>query len=240
MHMPVTLTLIRYPSRWMVLIALFPMALFHIPLFLNRNIRFYKLLGTGKNGTFDKNPEWLQWGILAVHRNGDPATIDCRLSALYGSFIAGWCRLFGCETCTIVLEPIEGHGRWDGHAPFGDLPKQSAYTGPVAILTRATIRLSRAGRFWAHVQQVAERMAGADGFIYSVGIGELPFIKQATFSVWRDKACMQQFAYQMPEHKDVIRKTHREKWYTEDMFVRFIPHRTHGTLGGKDPLAGIA
>lgn len=237
--MPVTLTLIRYPYRWLALAALFSMALFHIPLFLSRKIHFYKLLGTGKNGTFDKNPEWQQWGIMAVHRIGTPATLDCSLGALYGWFIAGWCRFFRCETCTLVLEAIEGHGQWDGREPFGKLPKQSAYTGPVAILTRATIRLSRAGRFWSHVESVAERMAGADGFIFSVGIGEIPFIKQATFSVWRDRASMHQFAYQMAEHTDVIRKTRQEKWYTEDMFVRFIPHRTVGTLNGKNPLAGI-
>jgi hypothetical protein len=224
----------------MAVAALFSMALFHIPFLLNRRIHFYKLLGTGKNGTFDKNPEWQQWGILAVHRNGDPATLNCSLRSLYGSFIAGWCSLFRCEVCTLVLEPIEGHGRWDGREPFGELPKQSAYSGPVAILTRATIRLSRAGRFWAHVQPVAARMASADGFIFSVGIGEIPFIKQATFSVWRNRESMRSFAYQMSEHTEVIRKTRQEKWYTEDMFVRFIPLRSHGTLQGKDPLAGIA
>jgi hypothetical protein len=29
--------------------------------------KFLKLLGSGKNGFFDKSPDWQQWGILTVH-----------------------------------------------------------------------------------------------------------------------------------------------------------------------------
>jgi len=238
--MPVTLTIIRYPKNWMAVAALFAMALFHIPLMLNRKISFYKLMGTGKNGTFDKNPEWRQWVILAVHHEGHPAKINCSSSHLYGSFIASWFKWFHCEICTLLLEPIEGHGKWDGKEPFGNLPKQSNYTGPVAVLTRATIRFSKARRFWDHVEGVAKRMEKANGFVFSVGIGEMPLIKQATFSVWTDKESMRQFAYQLAEHADVIRKTKQEKWYSEDMFVRFITHQVHGTLNGVKPLSRIA
>jgi heme-degrading monooxygenase HmoA len=64
-------------------------------------------------------------------------------------------------------------------------------------------------------------MATAPGFITSVGIGEVPFIKQATFSIWESKEQMRSFAYKLPLHKEVIKKTHQEKWYSEDMFTRF-------------------
>jgi hypothetical protein len=48
---------------------------------------------------------------------------------------------------------------------------------------------------------------------------------------------MKAFAYGMKEHAEVIRKTRKQRWYSEDMFTRFriISHR--GTLKGKDPLA---
>lgn len=198
-------------------------------------------MGSGRNGSFDKTPDWQQWGILAVHPNESPdsisnATISIR--SLYGRFIHQWFRLWGCETWTILLEPIEGHGYWDGKTPFGLLSKQTDYSGPIAILTRATIRLNKLSSFWKNVDAVADKMDNSEGFITSIGIGEVPFIKQATFSIWQSREAMKQFAYSMKEHADVIRKTRKEDWYSEDMFVRFKPLKTIGSIRGLDPLAG--
>lgn len=197
-------------------------------------------MGSGKNGTFDKHPEWQQWAILAVNNkiSVDDLSTENHIKKLLGSFVNKWVSFFKCETWTVVLKAIEGHGLWDGKEVFGQLPKTSDYNGTVAVLTRATIRLSKLAAFWKNVDPVANRMTAADGFIMSLGIGELPYIKQATFSVWRDKEAMKSFAYQMKEHAEVIWKTRKENWYSEDMFVRFIPLKTFGNIKGNDPLAG--
>ena len=118
-----TLTIIRY-KKILIPFALLAMAIHHIPFLFNPKKTFYKLLGCGKNGTFDKHPDWQQWGILTVHpedvfQNDFPSIKD-----LYGGFINRWFRLFNCETCTFYLEPMEGHGKWDGAACFGNLSKQ--------------------------------------------------------------------------------------------------------------------
>ena len=198
-------------------------------------------MGCGKNGTFDKNPDWQQWGILSV-QNTSPDINNLNtekvIQNIYGDFISQWIKYFNCETWTIFLEPIEGHGKWDGQEPFGELPKQSDYDGIIATLTRATIRLNKLKSFWKNVAGVANEMAGAQGFISSVGIGEVPYIKQATFSIWQSKEAMKQFAYKMHQHKEVIQKTRKEKWYSEDMFVRFKPLKSLGTIKGVDPLEG--
>ena len=138
----------------------------------------------------------------------------------------------------MILDPIEGHGTWDGKEVFGSLPKQTEYEGLVAVLTRATIRLNKLKSFWKNVNSVATRMNDAPGFITSIGIGEVPWIKQATFSIWQSKEHMKQFAYKMHEHAEVIRKTKKENWYSEDMFVRFKPLASFGTLRGINPLEG--
>ena len=238
--MLVTLTIIRYPKKY-ILFAILAMAVHRLPLWFNRNISFYKLLGCGKNGTFDKHPDWQQWGILVVNDAlAEAVTFNAasHLNNLYGPFINKWLHFFNCETWTIFLEPIEGHGRWDGKEPFGSLAKQTNYNGLIATLTRATIRLNKLSAFWQNVAAASNEMAGAKGFVTSVGIGEMPYIKQATFSIWKSKEDMKAFAYQMHQHTAIIQKTRKENWYSEDMFVRFKPLKTIGTLNGSDPLAG--
>lgn len=238
--MQVTLTIIRYPKQY-TYFALLAMAVHRLPFFFNKNISFYKLLGCGKNGTFDKHPDWQQWGILAVNKYALDINIlkqEAIITQLYGSFINGWLHFFNCETWTVFLEPTEGHGSWDGQQPFGALPKQTNNEGIVAVLTRATIRLSKLKSFWANVNPVAVKMANAAGLIHSLGIGEMPFVKQATFSTWQSREAMNQFAYQMHQHTEVIKKTRKENWYSEDLFVRFKPLKTFGTINGNDPLQG--
>jgi hypothetical protein len=232
--MQATLTIVRYKKRFIPM-ALLSMALFRWPLWRSKKIGFYKLMGSGKNGTFDKTPDWQQWAIMAVFNEDLPqGSLQQKdyLHLLYGRLIGGWLRLFRCEVLTLLLNPIEGHGQWDGQQPFGALPKQSDYAGPIAVLTRATIRLGKLRSFWQNVPAVASRMANAEGFINSFGIGEIPWVKQATFSVWQSKEAMRQFAYKMQEHAEVVRKTYQEKWYSEEMFVRFIILETAGSLQG--------
>lgn len=192
-------------------------------------------MGTGKNGTFDKRPDLQQWAILCV--TNEDMTTSSHLP-VYGSFIQKWYRFFGCELFTMWLEPLEGHGTWDGKKAFGELKPKSVYDGQIAILTRATIRLNKLKYFWQNVAPVAGKMNGAAGFQFSAGIGEVPWIKQATFSVWKDKASMMNFAYGMKEHTEVIQKTRKEKWYREDMFVRFKIIQHWGTIRNEDPLKG--
>jgi hypothetical protein len=232
--MLVTLTIIRYKKRY-IPFAVLAMALHHIPFWFNSKISFYKLLGCGKNGTFDKHPDWQQWGILAAHTAGT-LELSSTIETLYGSFIDTWLRLFNCEVCTFYLTPMEGHGRWDGKECFGNLSRQNPFDGPIAVLTRATIRLSQLTSFWKNVGSVANQMKDADGFITSIGIGEMPLVKQATFSIWKSKEHMKSFAYNMKEHAEVIRKTRKENWYSEDMFVRFKLLSISGTINGKNPL----
>lgn len=242
-----SITIVRYPN-WLGWAGFLSMALFRLPLLFQQKIGFWKLMGTGKNGSFDKTPDLAQWAILAIdHPQYAHKTLDVQslvsaeeqanyLQKRYGKLIAAWWRLFHCETWTIVLEPIEGHGLWDGQQPFGPVPMKSDYEGPIAILTRATIKLNKLTAFWANVDQVASRMAGAPGFQTSFGIGEVPWIKQATFSIWTSKSAMKAFAYQMQEHATVIAKTRKEKWYSEDLFMRFKPLASFGKLKGLDPL----
>lgn len=227
--MIVSFTIIRY-SKLLIPFALLAMAFHRIFLWLQKGCSFWKLLGSGNNGTFDLQPDWQQWGLLAVW--DDRESFDHFYAH---SFIVRWWKLLATETWTIICQPLQSHGKWDGKEPFGK-PDITNYTGPIAVLTRATIRFSKLKNFWSNVDEVANLMTNAKGFITSFGIGEAPVYRQATFSIWESLDDVKAFAYQSREHAEVIKKTRLENWYSEELFARFKPIDSFGTIKGEDPL----
>jgi len=230
--MIVSLTIVRYRKAF-IPIALLAMAVHRLPMWLQKSCTFWKLLGSGRNGTFDLNPDWQKWGLLAVWDSREDFD---RFNER--SFIASWWNKLTIERWTILCSPLQSHGKWDDYEPFGS-PDIKNHTGPIAVLTRATIRLSRLKNFWANVDSVANLMAGAPGYITSFGIGEAPVYRQATFSIWKSIDDVKAFAYASKEHVEVIKKTRDEKWYSEELFARFKPVASFGTINGKNPLDGI-
>src|ERR1700761_4950257 len=134
--MIVSLTIVRY-RKAMIPFALLAMAIHRLPMMLQKGCSFWKLLGSGRNGTFDLHPDWQQWGLLAVWN--DQEDFD-RFYA--NSFVAGWWRKLAHEQWTVLCEPLQSHGKWDAKEPFGK-PDVNNYSGPIAVLTRATIRLNK-------------------------------------------------------------------------------------------------
>jgi heme-degrading monooxygenase HmoA len=227
--MIVSLTIVRY-KKWQIPFALLAMAIHRLPLALQKGCSFWKLLGSGKNGTFDLQPDWQQWGVLAVW--DDRASFE---QFYHQSFIAFWWNFFFVEKWTILLSPLQSHGKWDDKQPFDAIPNDN-YTGPIAVLTRATIRFNKLKQFWGNVDGSANLMTSAKGYIASFGIGEAPLYRQATFSIWESVDDVKAFAYRSREHAEVIRKTREGNWYKEELFARFKPIATFGTIKGQDPL----
>lgn len=185
-------------------------------------------------GSFDLRPDLQQWALLGVWSS------EADFFRFYErSFISSWWKFFGCEKWTILCRPISSHGQWDGRNPFSSPSTEYLQEEPVAVLTRATIRWRRLGNFWSHVEEVSAEMAASEGYICSFGVGEAPLYRQATFSVWRSTAHMQSFAFGKKYHLNVIKKTREENWYREELFARFKPVATFGTLNGVDPLEGL-
>lgn len=228
--MIVSVTIIRYPKRY-IFFAFLAMAVHKLPLLLNRRCTFYKLMGSGKNGKFDLKPDLQQWALLAVWETEDD------FNKFYtSSFISKWWAIFSLEKWTVLCDPVGSHGLWDKQTPFGTNFPVNMHDGPIAVLTRATIRPSKLKEFWSNVDKVSLSMNKTKGYILSFGIGEVPFYKQATFSIWNSMEDMKIFAYKSAEHEDIIKKTRRNNWYSEELFARFKIIRSMGTLHNADPL----
>jgi hypothetical protein len=194
-------------------------------------VRFAKLLGTGDGGSFrvrDADPR--RWGLLASWADRASAL------AFERSAVAARWRRLAEETWRVELRPLSARGRWSGLEPFGR-PAGGRAGGPVAAVTRARLRASRARSFWRAVPPVSADLRAQPGLRLAVGIGEAPVGLQGTFSVWESAAALRRFAYAGAAHSAVIERTVSERWYAEELFARFAVEAADGTVDGRDPLA---
>lgn len=194
-------------------------------------LRFGRLLGTGRGRTMTTSADLHRWAVFAVwdddasearFRDGHPLSR----------------RWDGAEErFDVLLRPLGARGEWDGADPFAGLPTPDTdHAGPVAVLTRATIRWHRLPAFLRSVPPVDAHLGSVDGLLQAAGIGEVPVGRQATFSLWRDAEAMQRFSYRSAEHLEVVRRTRDENWYGEELFARFAPVSWSGTWDGGLPL----
>jgi hypothetical protein len=191
---------------------------------------FAKLLGTGEGQTFTlRDADPLHWGLLAVWEDGAAAR---RFSA--GRTHRAWGAL-AREQLDVGLRPVASRGLWSGRRPFGD-PRPRPVPGPVAALTRARIRPTRARAFWRAVPPVSADLRTATGLRLAVGVGEAPVGLQGTFSIWESAQALVEFAHRRSAHSQVVRRTALEGWYAEELFARFEVVALSGTFRGRQPL----
>jgi len=192
-------------------------------------LRFWRLLGTGHSDRTGRGADLARTALFAVW--DDAGDLDRFMAS---NRIAR--RWDGAqETWHVRLRGTGGHGRWKGVDPLDGLETGST-DGPVAIITRANVRRRSWKDFGAASTIVDNELHRAPGLIDVVGIGEAPIGSLATFSLWESLADAQRFAYAMPEHVEVIRRTRDEDWYAEELFARFEPYASSGTWNGRDPL----
>ena len=192
---------------------------------------FYKLLGSGHGKGFSIKPNFYRYGLVCTWQDEKAAADFFERSELMQEY-----KAHTFESWTCYLHPLQSHGQWDKQEPFTPATTINYSSGPLAVITRASINWKALPNFWRFVPQSSKALDDAEGLLCSIGLGELPLIRQATFSIWESAEAMKNYAYRNPKHQEVIKRTRAENWYSEELFARFIVTRTEGTWNGTDPL----
>lgn len=226
----VTLTFFRFPwgeRRW----AMAQMHRMQAPLRQVDGLQFFKLLGTGGGSGYSFWPDLGTWAVLGAWREEQAALAFHAAHPAHRAYLD-----HAQEAFTLHLRPFQSRGAWSGANPFAS--GAAAEGLPLAVLTRATIKPGYTLPFWWRVGRVARSLEGRDGLLFTKGVGERPWVEQATFSVWRSQQDMHAFAHARGSmHAEAIARTRQGAGFREELYARFSVLHTTGSWHGHDPIA---
>lgn len=194
-------------------------------------IGFWRLCGAGTGEGFTPwPPETGICAILATWPDAATAWRQTEEAEIFGRYAAR-----AAESWTLYLIPVSARGAWSRQQPFA-AAEGAPKGGPLAALTRATLRPLKALRFWRHAPAVSLRIGGDPNVIFKIGLGEVPLLNQITFSIWPDTASMAEFARADGAHARAIRAVRDGGWFREELYARFAVTGSRGCWGGTHPL----
>ena len=234
---PATLPIVRYSTPGQVAVflladieprhRLWGYARFVIQRFLMRGVTglvFSKVMGSGFEGGFGLRPSSSRQALFCLF--ADEAAADRFLA----SGVARSYAVRSREFCTAKLRAYSCKGTWAGRTI--EVTASAPPTGPIATLTRASIKPLSARRFWRMQPASEVSLNQASGCLLATGVGEAPFFRQATFSLWTGVDAMNAYA-RTGAHLAAIQAAHAGGFFSESMFVRFVPLGLAGSWRGQ-------
>jgi len=186
---------------------------------------FSKVLGSGYEGGFGLRPSPSRQGLFGLFESLPTAQEFIQNSTVLQAY-----QERSSEFYCVLLKTWSCRGSWDGQSL--DVCTAQPIKGPVAALTRASIRLGKAPEFWRHAPPSQTALSNAKGCQLAVGLGEAPFVRQATFSIWDSVSDMNAYA-RSGAHLEAIQAAVQNDYFSESMFARFVPLQVQGQWQGK-------
>ncbi|MGC9344356.1 MAG: hypothetical protein ACP5E3_16755, partial [Bacteroidales bacterium] len=188
-------------------------------------ITFHKMLGTGGGDGYGALPDFNTYALLTVWNETADAYEFEENSASMKEF-----REHTDEIFSIFMRPVRSRGKWSGKNPFEVVTKLDK-EDKMAVLTRATLKPGYYLPFWFRVKGVSDSHIDSAGLLFSKGIGERPWIMQATFTIWDNEGAMEEFAHERSgRHYEAIKTTRERKGFREELYARFKVEETRGTF----------
>lgn len=185
-----------------------------------------KVMGSGDGGGFGLKPSSSRQALFCLFTDEDSA--DTFLKSPIAQAYAQRAQ----EFCSAKLRAYSCRGAWSGQSIAVTASPPDSGSGPIATLTRASIRPMSARRFWRMQPASEVSLSEASGCLMATGVGEAPFFRQATFSLWANTAAMDAYA-RTGAHLAAIRAAHEGAFFSESMFARFVPLQLAGRWRGQ-------
>ena len=189
-----------------------------------------KVMGSGHGGGFSLRPSPTHQGLICTFSH-----LDFALKFLDSAAVQAY-RNRARECWTGVLAVKSGRGHWDKQAwqatsaeALGD---SAAPQGPLAVLTRASIVPSKAMAFWRYAPAAQADLKQSPGCLLAMGLGEVPLVRQCTFSLWKDTAAMLAYA-QQGAHQVASAAAYKHQFFSESLFVRMQVLQMAGAWQGR-------
>lgn len=190
-------------------------------------LKFCKVLGSGFEGGFGLRPSRSRQGLFLGFDSQSAARQFVDSSAL----LAGY-RARARELCVAMLRACSSRGSWSGASlDVTAQPPPVSAQGAIASLTRASIRPACALQFWRMQPASEAALKRAPGVLMATGVGEAPLLRQATFTLWQSVDAMNAYA-RSGAHQAAIQAARSGGFFSESMFVRFVPLELRGTWQG--------
>lgn len=189
------------------------------------DIQFYKLLGSGTRDGFYPYPNFAVYGLLAVWPSLESAQKGTCSTRAFRRF-----RSHAFEHWTVFMSATQSRGKWSGQSPFNvktGKDNRKSSDGLTAVLTRATIKAIHVHNFWKQVPAISNSIVNQRGMLFKIGLGEVPWLHQATFTIWCDGEALDNFAFR-GAHGSAIANVRAGGWFKEELFVRFQVLGTDG------------
>jgi len=175
---------------------------------------FQRVLGSGRDAGFGLIPSVSHLGLFCAFDQPQRAQAFLDDSPEIRRY-----QSHASELAWLLLKPYSSRGAWSGYSPPTDASAPDE-TGPIASLTRASIRPSKMHAFWSQSPAAEAELASAPGCRLAVGLGEAPLLRQATFSLWESLHHMNAYA-RSGAHLRAIQTAYRGEHFSESLFVRF-------------------
>ena len=185
-----------------------------------------KVMGSGDGGGFGLKPSNSRQALFCLFTDEESA------DAFLKSPTAQAYEQRAQEFCSAKLRAYSCRGAWSGQSIAVTADAPDSGNGPIATLTRASIRPMSALRFWRMQPASEVSLNAASGCLLATGVGEAPFFRQATFSLWVNSAAMDTYA-RTGAHLAAIRAAHDGAFFSESMFARFVPLSLAGRWRGR-------
>ncbi len=228
MSQVVSLSFFRFGSFRARLWALSMMAFARPAMSRVPDIGFWKLCGSGTGEGFTPLPNTAVYAILATWPDRNTAEKRLGENGIFQRY-----RARASESWTVFLSPQTTRGEWSGQTPFK--VSNLAQDGNLAVLTRATIKPSILMRFWGRVPGISKVIGSDPNVAFKIGIGEVPWLHQITFSIWPDATKMARFA-RTGCHAEAIQAVRAQNWFKEELYARFHVLSDSGSWNGASPL----